>query len=468
MPDRDPGVVGVRRNWRRPLIRAALHIKNPNALSEIELIRSIEWSADKAARLQAERMEQLLLHAWAQTDYYREILEACGAVRNGKVDLTRFEDIPFLTKEIVRSQFGRLTAAQLPAGRRAYLNRSGGSTGQPLSFMQDNVYWDVTIATRTYHFSLGGKHLGEREMKIWGSERDLLDGTIGMRAKAENWVYNRRFEQCFYLPEEKIQGILRSINSWKPKMLWCYRDGIYAIAQYVNKHGIRMHSPAAIISGGASLYPLMAEAIEKAFGAPAISAYGSRELGAAACQCAEYKGMHIASNAHLIEAIGSDGRPVLDQDGELAITPLMNYAMPMIRYRIGDRGRITKRPCQCGRGFPLLDGLSGRTIESLVNQRGEHVDPMYFIHLLGVMKQSEDVSKFQVIQELEGSVTINLVPRTGVLENQVNVDFDGIRDNIRLVMGPECVVRFTFVPDIPLTVSGKYPYVIRRVQTDAL
>jgi len=333
--------------------------------------------------------------------------------------------------------------------------------------MQDNVYWDVTIATRTYHFSLGGKHLGEREMKIWGSERDLLDGTIGMKAKFENWVYNRRFEQCFYLPEEKIQGILKSINSWKPKMLWCYRDGIYAIARFVNKHGIRMHSPAVIISGGASLYPFMAEAIEKAFGSPAISAYGSRELGAAACQCAEHKGMHIASNAHLIEAIGADGRPVLDQDGELAITPLMNYAMPMIRYRIGDRGQVTKRPCQCGRGFPLLDKLSGRTIESLVNQRGEHVDPMYFIHLLGVMNQSEDVAKFQVIQEPEGSITINLVARTGVLENQVHVDFDAIRDNIRRVMGPECGVRFTFVSDIPLTVSGKYPYVIRRVQADA-
>lgn len=463
MSDGGPRVLDARRNWRRPLIRAALNVKNPNVLSEIELIRSIEWSADKVANLQIERTEQLLLHAWAQTAYYREILEACGAVRNGKVDMGRFDDIPFLTKEIVRSQFERLTAAQLPNGRRAYANRSGGSTGQPLRFMQDNVYWDVTIATRTYHFSLGGKHLGEREMKIWGSERDLQEGTIGLKAKVENWVYNRRFEQCFYLPEEKIQRILKSINSWKPKMLWCYRDGIYAIAQYINKHSIRMHSPAAIISGGASLYPFMTEAIEKAFGSPAISAYGSRELGAAACQCAEHKGMHIASNAHLIEAIGSDGRPVLDQDGELAITPLMNYAMPMIRYRIGDRGRITKRPCQCGRGFPLLDELSGRTIESLVNHRGEHVDPIYFVHLLGVMNECDEVSKFQVIQELDGSVTINVVPRTGAAENEVNMDHDGIRKNIRLVMGPDCAVRFALVNDIPLTPSGKYPYVIRRV-----
>jgi len=88
-------------NWRRPLIRAALFFQNSEILHEIELIQSIERSPPETIRaIQQERLAQLLYHAWSQTDYYHEVLEHCGAVRNGNVNLDRFEDIPFLTKDI--------------------------------------------------------------------------------------------------------------------------------------------------------------------------------------------------------------------------------------------------------------------------------------------------------------------------------------------------------------------------------
>ena len=204
-------------NWRKPLIRASLWLRHPESLREIELIQSIERGPpEKIRAVQQERLAQLLHHAWSQTDYYREILERCGAVRNGKVNLDRYEDIPFLTKDIIRSQPERLRARTLPRGRKAHMNCSGGSTGEPIKFWQDNVYWGVTIATRTYHFSLGGKDLGESEMKIWGNKGDLLHGTLGWRANLENWLYNRKFEQCWHLPEKRILKIIRDIDEWKP------------------------------------------------------------------------------------------------------------------------------------------------------------------------------------------------------------------------------------------------------------
>ena len=364
------GVVGARGNWRGPLIRAALRVLHPETLRELELIRGIEFSPEKILAVQRERLEALLRHAWTETDYYREVLEECGAVRNGRVNLERFTDIPFLSKNIIREQGERLRAKTLPGGRRAFANRSSGTSGQPVHFWQDNVYWDVTIATRSYHFAMVGKELGEREMKVWGSERDLFTGTLGTKAKLENFVYNRRFEQCFHLPEQQIVKTIDHINGWKPKLLWCYRDGIYAIAQYANEHGIRLHSPAAVVLGGATIYPFMRNSIGQAFGAPVISAYGSREVGAAACECGPDRGHHIAAQSHVIEAIGPDERPVMESEGELSITPLMNLAMPMIRYRIGDRGRLTSRACACGRGFPVLDALSGRVMESMTNSKG--------------------------------------------------------------------------------------------------
>ena len=103
------------------------------------------------------------------------------------------------------------------------------------------------------------------------------------------------------------------------------------------------------------------------------------------------------------------GQPVVGQDGELAITPLANYAMPFLRYRIGDRGRLTHDQCSCGRGFPLLESLSGRMVEVLVNARGEQVDPIYFIQLLAVIFNRGFFRKFQVVQAEDGALTLNVV-----------------------------------------------------------
>jgi phenylacetate-coenzyme A ligase PaaK-like adenylate-forming protein len=450
------------RNWRGAVIRAAFRLQNPDVLRELEVIQSVERSPVKLQATHETRLEQLLHHAWSHTDYYREVLEACGAVRSGKVHLDRFEDIPFLTKDIICSQGDRLIAKSLPAGRKAHRNRSGGSTGQPVRFWQDNVYWGVTIATRTHHFSTVGKELGQREMKIWGNEPDLRKGTIGWKVKLENFVYNRRFEQCWYLPERRILEIIRHINEWQPQMLWCFRDGIDGVARYINDHGVRVHSPASVVLGGATVYPFMAKLIETAFKSPAISAYGSREVGAVACQCLERGGLHIATQAHKVEVIGPDERPILGADGELAITPLTNYAMPFIRYRIGDRGRMTQRHCACGRAFPMLDGLTGRVVEVLRNPTGEQIDPGYFIWIMAEKINNKVLKKGQIVQEEDGAITVNLVLGEGATRQEAQPHLEAIRQAIALVMGPDGPVRFEFPDDIPLSASGKFPYIVRR------
>jgi len=449
-------------NLRKPAILSLLRLSGSGVPEELALIGRIERSAERIAEVQRTRLAELLRHAWSQVPYYRDVLESCGAVRDGRVDLDRFADIPFLTKDVMRTEGDRLLAKTLPRGRKAHRNASGGSTGEPVQFWQDNGYWDTTIAVRTYHFSTVGKQLGEREMKIWGNERDLFEGTLGWKATLQNWAYNRRFEQCWHLPEAQIRKILHDIDQWRPKLLWCYRDGIDAVAKYVIAHDLRPHSPGAIVLGGATVYPWMTEVIERAFRSPAISAYGSREVGAVACQCLERAGHHIATHSNVVETIDAEGRPVIGQDGELVITPLTNYAMPFLRYRIGDRGKLTNDRCACGRGYPMLESISGRMIEVLVNARGEQVDPIYFIQLLSVIFNRGLVRKFQVVQDEDGALILNVVLEAGATREAFQPNLLEVLDKIRLVMGPDCPIEVKFVYDIPLSASGKHPYVVRR------
>ena len=78
----------------------------------------MQFDAAAIQRLHKQRLTALLGHAWSTTEYYRQVLSDAGAVRNGVVDLARFQDIPFLTRDIVREQFSRLTSRSLPEGRR--------------------------------------------------------------------------------------------------------------------------------------------------------------------------------------------------------------------------------------------------------------------------------------------------------------------------------------------------------------
>ncbi|MGD8853335.1 MAG: hypothetical protein PVI28_13140 [Gammaproteobacteria bacterium] len=454
-------------NWRKPIMLGILKATKSPIPGELRLIRSLERKpGEEILSLQNQRLSSLLQHAWQHTEYYNEVLSDCGVVRDGKVNLDRFEDIPFLTKDILRDEADRLRAKKVPKGRTPYKDSSGGSTtGQPARFWQDSYYWDMNIANKLYHFEVLGKDLGDSEMKIWGSERDLTTGTIGFTAKLKNYIYNRRFEQCFHLPEEQVVSIVNDINRFKPKIIWTYRDGMDVIAGYILRNGLRPHSPVAIYAGGATLYPHIVERIEKAFRAPVINFYGSRELGDVACQCEEKGGLHIASMFNKVEVIDEAGNTLVDEDGELVVTALMNYTMPFIRYRVGDMGKLTSASCPCGRGWPMLEHVSGRVVEVLINSKGDRIDPIYML-MVGSDAFADSVQRYQIVQEELARITVRSILAPGVSQEQIQPQLKTIREKIRFLMGEDCVVDFEFVDDIPLTKSGKHPYIVRKVSLD--
>jgi phenylacetate-CoA ligase len=300
-------------NWRRPLLSLALRAFHPVTARELAFLRRLDRApAAELRRVHEERLTALLRHAYAQTDYYREVLGDLGVVRGDgrEVDLGSFGLIPILTKDIIRAQSPRLRAKELPDGREAYVNRTGGSTGQPVEYWQDDHYWDVNVATKLYHFEMLGKRLGEPELKIWGSDRDLVLETGTALRRAQNYGYNRRIVTCGALRPEDIDALVAEVNRFRPKSVWGYIDALYTIAEYVNRTGAELHGPAAVFGGGGTMFPQMRESIRRAFGAPVINFYGSREMGDVASECAEMDGLHVSSTSHKVEVVDASGRPV--------------------------------------------------------------------------------------------------------------------------------------------------------------
>lgn len=452
---------------RRHLLEAVLRAAHPVAARELRLLRRLDRApAAEMERLREDRLEKLLRHAYATTDHYREVLGDCGVVRDGKVDLGRFDRIPILTKDVVRERGEQLRSRALPAGRRAYRNRTGGSTGQPVQYWQDSHYWDVNVATKLHHFETLGKAIGEPELKVWGSDRDLLLETGTLKSRAQNALYNRRIVTCGALGAAEVAGIVAELNRFRPKLLWGYVDGLYTVAQHVARAGREVHRPVAVLAAGGTLLPPMREAIARAFGAPVANFYGSREMGDMACECREAAGLHVSSNSHRVEVLDADGRPVVDADGELVVTSLHNYAMPFVRYRIGDRGRLSGAPCPCGRPHQLLGSVSGRSMEAFVRRDGAVISPIYLITAVGGLVEPALVRRVQFVQEDHERITVRMVTAEDAGPAELDRHRERIRAKLRAVMGPGCEVGFEEVRDIERTASGKYLYTVSKVRDD--
>src|SRR5207248_7188793 len=108
--------------------------------------------------------------------------------------------------------------------------------------------------------------------------------------------------------------------------------------------------------------------------------------------------------------------------------------------------------CSCGRGFPLLGPIEGRTQECLITPANKVINPAVLAHYLFVHNgQGDAVRHYQVIQEGTRCVTLRIVPGDGWNDGAAA----RLHDNMLRLLGPEMEARVHAVADIPPEQSGK-------------
>ena len=353
-----------------------------------------------------------------------------------------------LTKDIIRENFEDLKSKDLNK-RKWYVNTSGGSTGVPVKFIQDKEYWDKNVANKIYYALRSGKNLGEKEIKIWGSEKDFIVGTIGFKAKAMNFIYNRLFLNSFDLSEKNIKLIIDNINSFKPKLIWGYVDSLLILAEYIIDNNIQLQKTEIVFSAAGTLTVDIRNKIQNAFGGRVVNIYGSREMGDMVFEC-KCGVLHILDHSHYLEVIKENS---IDDFGKIIVTSLNNFSMPMIRYDIGDLSSgLLDGDCSCGLGFCKMKDIAGRETSIFITKGGKKVPPEYFIHMIGVVYNGGFIKKFQVIQKDYELINLKII-----INGQKDLKrLDDIIKSIKLVMGDSCKVDIDFVDEIKSEKSGKF------------
>jgi phenylacetate-CoA ligase len=455
------------------MIRKALWAKKLNAqgdtVNKFKELQQWQWLSPKeVVELQNQRLQEILNHAYINVPYYSDVLKSLVNME-GEINLNDFKKVPFLTKEILTNQFSNLQSIE-KSSRKWFKDSSGGSTGQPVSFIKDNHTTEWAQAIKLLDNQWSSLEVGERQIRLWGSERDLLVGKESFKTMIGRKIRNELWLNAFKMTNEDMESYIYKINVFKPKQILAYAGSVYELARFVKRNNLKVFNPTSIMTSAGTLYPHMRKLIEEVFQCPVFNRYGSREVGDIACECDHHQGLHISARTHYIEIVSPDGSIAKPGEvGEIVVTSLVNYSMPLIRYKIGDLGILSEAKCNCGRGLPLLKEVTGRVTDAFIKEDGSVVVPEYIIHMVGVSFYSDIIKKFQVIQEEINLVTVLIEADNKISEsNEFKTKQEEIVKQIQLVMGKKCIVNFKIVQDIPPTSSGKYRYIVSKINTHSM
>jgi phenylacetate-CoA ligase len=449
----------------------ALNLSQKGIVKDFQKLRQWQWlDHEQTFAQQNKQLEVLVQHSYQHIPHYRKILGELKVVApDGQVNLTNWAEIPPLDRTTLQSHFDELKSDDLN-NRKWTIVSSGGSTGVPISAVHDRHFTDWANAALILQDLWCGHRMGkDPKLLLWGSERDLLVGHETAKTLLRRWILNEVWLNAFKMTKDKMYGYVKQINVVKPNLIFAYADSIYEFSSFILHEGLQVYSPNAIRTGAGTLHVHMRETISKAFKAPIFNLYGSREAPSIAQECESHKGLHVSAPVYYLELLDKSGRPVRPgESGEIVVTTLRNFAMPLIRYRIGDIGVWASRQCDCGRGWPLLEEVTGRVTDTFIRPDGSIVSPEYFIHIMGVVIHPDWLQRYQVVQESVSLIRVKMVLKQKVNNPQdlFSQDLGTILEKFRLVMGEDCQIEFEFQEEIEPTPSGKYRYTISKVHQE--
>lgn len=252
-----------------------------------------------------------------------------------------------------------------------------------------------------------------------------------------------------------MKEILEFIVRFNPDYIESYASVIVKLARGLQKHQLQPpQNLKTIISTSETLIPVEKRLIENAFDCKVINRYGSIEFtGSVAQSCPENNEVfHINTELVFLEVVGENGKQVaLGERGKIVITDLHNYAMPFIRYDTGDYA-IRGEQCSCGRGFPMLREIVGRSIEFLFTPSGKSFSSAEFGHFLFCLRDYVDyIKEYQAIQHKINEMQFLVVP-----EHNFNSSIEKrLQTDLKTFIGEEVKIDINVVSEIKREVSGK-------------
>lgn len=405
-------------------------------------LRKMEhWPLEKIEEFQMENLKRLIRHCYNNVPYYGELFKRLG-LSPSDINCPRdLERLPVLTKNDILDNYQKFFAKNMVRWGKMTKTTSGTS-GTPATFYHDEGSAAVARGSAAYFKQMGGY-------------RERKDDILGMPlfARSFHLPYLKYPIFSHYSPVAKVVylsvlGLLEDsvfergihyIRKYNIQHIEGFPSTVFAFARYLARKnydiGVR-----SVHCGGEMLYDFQRSFIEKTLKCKVFEIYMCSEHAVSAGDCEKHAGLHISPFS--VVSIDPSGPGI--GTGRIVSTSTANYFMPLLRYVTGDVGSITYKRCACGRPFPRLSHIEGRTNEFIILPDGRYIHPNELARYTITIRGIDDIHFFQ---HEDYSVDISVVKNLGADERSIARGISG---------------RFRKITDNAIPFSVQFKDVIKR------
>ena len=401
------------------------------------------------------KLQRLLGFACENVPYYRDYFRETGVSTGDAADAGNFCSWPLMSRATINENLTNLVSDDLE-GNGLDANSTGGSTGEVLKFYTDwrsGAYRKATVRRNKRWL---GVQPGEREVRLWGAPLDVKRSK-SIRGSIHAAIAREKLLSADKLGEDTLASYLEICQSFRPRLLVAYPSALSEFAIYCRERGESIASLRAIICSAETLFQHDRELLESTFGVKVYNRYGCREVGDLAHEVPGMPGLIVNSDRVHVEILDEQGHPCgPGEQGEVVVTDLDNFGMPLIRYRIGDYARWSQRSdgMEVNLPFPVLESVDGRTLDVVRAPSGRRVGGTYWTLLL---RSKPGFRKMQVIQTEPDAIKILYSPEPGT-----EPDFAYFRGEIAKTCGAGLRVDFVSTEVFEHEPGSKFRLVLRK------
>ncbi len=363
------------------------------------------------------------------------------------VDYDSWINIPIIEKSDIQKDWVRFVEDEnIVNDPKVSIHHTSGSSGTPLRILK-NLSTEMYVTKKMWKV----RQTWAKDIMNW----KLLYLYRNLESKYQKVLRIGTHDDYLDLSEASLASYMKDILKFEPDWLIGPPIATLRLVHYCKDQGITISSIKLVELFGEMLLPHQREIIESVFSCKVINHYGCREFGILSYECPA--GLMHAWDEKLFFEVLKNGKPVKEGEvGDLVVTSLSNYAMPLIRYALGDLVKLTtiEEPCDCNNESNLLLTPVGGRLSHLVYTEKKIISSGVFDTLFSrfIRKHPDFIKEFQVIQEKVGSFNIKIVRGSAYDSSTITILEKQFKEYL-----DDSKITFILVDEIKSSASGKTP-----------
>jgi len=412
------------------------------------LKRSPRLDRDCILAFRNRRLRRLIEHAYNNVPYYSRIFKGAGITPNDIRTEDDLKYIPVTSKRDMQDLPAEEIVSRGVKIESLITRKTSGSTGEASVIRRTWVEERILQGFRWRAMAYFGWRMRDRISNVGLPEQTQpSDSQVPVRVLQSLGLYRNKKINCL----QSVDKILMELEAQHPDVIAGYPGVLSKLAKAIDSRGQIKNSPQFIAAGGETLIRVMRDHISHAFKAPVYNLYGSHEFNLIGWECRETGEMHTCDDNVLLE-VQRDGTPVGEGErGELMGTSLHSFAMPFIRYRLGDVVTRGSDVCPCGLPFSTIGSVLGRMLDYF-HLPGDRILHPYEI-TTSIKRQAQGLIRHhQIVQERTDRIVMKIVPFDKVEENVII----SLEQSMKEKLGMDVEFRIMQVEGIDIEPNGKF------------